>query len=446
MERKSPQEAEAKIVPLRREALSEEVLTGVTIDQLEEVIERAFDKVISRERKRITDAVMALVPPEQLAAALAEPPPLPSEEELAADDDLQPPPSETSDKKASLRLIIADAIEVAIEERSLEIEDAATSAAKLALSGVEAATPVESVESSAVEPAVPVTRAAAHAPIAAPIVAISSAPGVQPENSAYESQREKSHTLLRVTAIGAAVASLGGVALIAYALFGTTPTQPAAESTIANETRVAVNSVQQSDDSPSGEKPKKYSFNVSADGEAHVLKPGETRHRGQANAFQGVATGTAEDHRDSDTIDTSSGRLITQERNLTETAIGTQRQITIDDDTLEDRRIPQAKRKQRQYPTRAITPQEVVKLQKASAQFFKQCYERAVKRNNSLRWLRMDVTLSIAGSGQIKKASFAGGNQDPELTQCLGQHIKRWTFQPIGEEADIVIPMSFRGQ
>jgi len=92
---------------------------------------------------------------------------------------------------------------------------------------------------------------------------------------------------------------------------------------------------------------------------------------------------------------------------------------------------------------RQLTGSDILNLQKQNKGALKACYERALKRDDSLAEIKAEVTVAIGDSGVVKSVNIQKVN-DPSLVQCLVQNIKRWGFPAVGGQT-ISFPILFRG-
>jgi len=95
---------------------------------------------------------------------------------------------------------------------------------------------------------------------------------------------------------------------------------------------------------------------------------------------------------------------------------------------------------------RTITGAEVHKLQVQNRRAMQACYNRALKRDYTLKELRADVTLNVGLTGRVKAVHFKGvGNST--LKECLKTNFKRWNFRPLGGTSgtEVTFPLFFRG-
>jgi hypothetical protein len=97
----------------------------------------------------------------------------------------------------------------------------------------------------------------------------------------------------------------------------------------------------------------------------------------------------------------------------------------------------------RRRAARQIKPVELLALQRKNKASLKACYERALKRDESLSELKAEVTVTIGDSGIVRRVSIRAGN-NPELTSCIRRSIRRWAFPAIGAQS-FSFPIIFRG-
>ena len=90
-----------------------------------------------------------------------------------------------------------------------------------------------------------------------------------------------------------------------------------------------------------------------------------------------------------------------------------------------------------------LTFKEVLALQRQHRGALRTCYERALKRDDSLTDIKADVEVSIGDSGVVRAVNVTAGN-NPELINCIRQRIKGWAFPAIGAQS-FSFPIIFRG-
>jgi hypothetical protein len=93
-------------------------------------------------------------------------------------------------------------------------------------------------------------------------------------------------------------------------------------------------------------------------------------------------------------------------------------------------------------PRRQITGAEVLAIQKKHRSILTACYERALKRDDSLTEVKADVTVTIGDNGAVREVTIQGIS-DPTLHSCLRTSILHWRFDPIGEQS-FKFPIVFR--
>ncbi|MFH1132516.1 MAG: hypothetical protein V1754_14360, partial [Pseudomonadota bacterium] len=72
------------------------------------------------------------------------------------------------------------------------------------------------------------------------------------------------------------------------------------------------------------------------------------------------------------------------------------------------------------------------------------CWQRALKRDDSLTELRGEVEIEVSSSGAVKSVKIEAGN-NPDLIGCLKRNISRWVFPAQGPQPVISSPLLFRG-
>jgi hypothetical protein len=96
---------------------------------------------------------------------------------------------------------------------------------------------------------------------------------------------------------------------------------------------------------------------------------------------------------------------------------------------------------------RKVSDDEIVKAINRQRGSLNVCYNRALKNDNTLKSVRLDVTVRIGISGRptgvtinqaAHKASFLG--------LCLQDTIKRWAFPASGDDYATVMPLVLQGQ
>jgi hypothetical protein len=86
---------------------------------------------------------------------------------------------------------------------------------------------------------------------------------------------------------------------------------------------------------------------------------------------------------------------------------------------------------------------ELLALQRRNKAALKACYERALKRDQTLTELKAEVTVSIGDTGVVRNVKIrAGDNHD--LVACIKRSIRRWAFPAVGAQT-FAFPIIFRG-
>ena len=91
----------------------------------------------------------------------------------------------------------------------------------------------------------------------------------------------------------------------------------------------------------------------------------------------------------------------------------------------------------------SITAGELRALQRQHKGALKACYERALKRDDSLTELKAEVEVSIGDTGVVRSVRIRAGN-NPNLVDCIRRSIKRWAFPSVGAQV-FSFPIVFRG-
>ena len=105
-----------------------------------------------------------------------------------------------------------------------------------------------------------------------------------------------------------------------------------------------------------------------------------------------------------------------------------------------------ATRRRRTRPVRNFNIREVDNLRRSSAFALKACYQRAAKRDNSLKAVKAVIKLAIAPSGLTHRVGVSGVS-DYGLRTCLIKTVRRWSFKTIGgsDDTDVEFSLEFRG-
>lgn len=98
--------------------------------------------------------------------------------------------------------------------------------------------------------------------------------------------------------------------------------------------------------------------------------------------------------------------------------------------------------------SRDISAAEVGRLQRTNRRGLTACYQRALKRDNTLSELKAEVQLTVGSSGIVKRVRIKGiGKNTFGLGGCLQRNLRRWVFRPLGgsESKVVAFPLVFRG-
>jgi predicted Zn finger-like uncharacterized protein len=101
----------------------------------------------------------------------------------------------------------------------------------------------------------------------------------------------------------------------------------------------------------------------------------------------------------------------------------------------------------RQPVGRRVSDDEIVKTINRQRGTLSVCYNRALKHDNTLKSVRLDVTVKFGFSGRPTSVVI----NDPKhhtsfLGQCLTDTIRRWSFPPGGDERTTVMPLVLQGE
>ena len=75
----------------------------------------------------------------------------------------------------------------------------------------------------------------------------------------------------------------------------------------------------------------------------------------------------------------------------------------------------------------------------------KNCYQRALLRDNSLTHGKITVKVSIGISGRVKHTAVDGPPQFRAIDPCIREVVGRWAFPPAGEEYGTEFVYVFQG-
>lgn len=107
-----------------------------------------------------------------------------------------------------------------------------------------------------------------------------------------------------------------------------------------------------------------------------------------------------------------------------------------------EKAIPVATRKAAAKPFKQISASQVGKVYNRNARSLSACYDKALKRDDSITELRGEVTVDIGDTGIVRNVTVKAGNNH-FLVTCLTRSIKRWNFPAQGAQT-IVFPLFFR--
>ena len=74
----------------------------------------------------------------------------------------------------------------------------------------------------------------------------------------------------------------------------------------------------------------------------------------------------------------------------------------------------------------------------------KVCYDRALKRDSRLSGGRVNVTVTVGGSGIVKQVQVDAAADMDAVSGCIRDTVKRWRFPGGGEEYDFQFPFVFQ--
>jgi hypothetical protein len=101
----------------------------------------------------------------------------------------------------------------------------------------------------------------------------------------------------------------------------------------------------------------------------------------------------------------------------------------------------------RKTSARRVSDDEIVRAINRQRGTLNVCYNRALKQDNSLKSVRLDVTVKVGMSGRPTGISI---HQQPHRTSflglCLSDAIKRWAFPTAGDDYTTVMPLVLQGQ
>ncbi len=92
---------------------------------------------------------------------------------------------------------------------------------------------------------------------------------------------------------------------------------------------------------------------------------------------------------------------------------------------------------------RQLTGSEVARMYGKYKKQLQACYQRVLKRDETLKELKVDVSIEVSNMGRVRNVTFRN-LPSVSLAGCLKRIIRRWAFQPSGEQT-IAFPLVFRG-
>ena len=96
--------------------------------------------------------------------------------------------------------------------------------------------------------------------------------------------------------------------------------------------------------------------------------------------------------------------------------------------------------------SRNISPSEIQREFGRSKKAVTACYQRALKRDNSLTNVKANVTVTVDSRGRVSRVRITG-TRNATLVSCLKGTLKRMSFSPAPGRgaAELKIPLNFRG-
>ncbi|MCA9664696.1 MAG: zinc-ribbon domain-containing protein [Myxococcales bacterium] len=227
---------------------------------------------------------------------------------------------------------------------------------------------------------------------------------------------------IKIAAVGGIVSTLTGLAILIYFLAFDRQGKPDTPKT--GSSQVATKTV--------GEQPKQAKIAPKPDAAAVAsafppMEVGRTTERGVHSTRTGVRR----------TRPKRKGKKLSAEE---------KRLLALYGNTGSGAALPSGLVKRRSHSSgRKLKASDVQAVHRRNARGLKVCYERAAKRDNTLKNVRVDVTLAIAGSGKVRRVSltFSGG-KSPDLKACLQRNLIRWVFHGASAQ-NIAFPLIFRG-
>jgi predicted Zn finger-like uncharacterized protein len=96
---------------------------------------------------------------------------------------------------------------------------------------------------------------------------------------------------------------------------------------------------------------------------------------------------------------------------------------------------------------RRVSDEEIVKAINRQRGTLSVCYNRALKHDNTLKSVRLDVTVKFGYSGRPTSVVINDSKHRTSfLGTCLGDTIRRWTFPSGGDDRTTVMPLVLQGE
>lgn len=108
------------------------------------------------------------------------------------------------------------------------------------------------------------------------------------------------------------------------------------------------------------------------------------------------------------------------------------------EDLERESRLPTVDERERYHPQ--VSESAILGVMQTNKQSLSQCYDRALKHDQTLQKARVDVSVHVGVSGAVTKVSLEG-NGNAELNGCLAQAVKRWRFPSTGAEYQTAFPL-----
>jgi hypothetical protein len=76
----------------------------------------------------------------------------------------------------------------------------------------------------------------------------------------------------------------------------------------------------------------------------------------------------------------------------------------------------------------------------------KSCYERALKRDDTLKLARLDVNVTVGDTGSAKKVKVVAPAEFTAVSTCIHDAVRRWRFPATNHEYEAVFPIILQGK